>query len=361
MACGGSGGHIFPAIGVAEEIRSRHPDVRIFFACGKKEIEETIFRGIPEENIVEIESAAFEGGRALWRPLFLIKLFRGFMDSRAFLKKEKPGLVAGFGGYFSFPVVLAAKSLGIRSIVHEQNVIPGVANKTLARWTDGVAISFSETQKYLPRCRVVACTGNPVRSLIEKKCREEAMKYFGFSPQKITALVLGGSQGAESINQFFLESLSLLPGRVKDRMQVLHLCGRMLPEEAERLCRSHGVYGKAYSFFDRMDLVYNAADFALGRAGATFLAEMESKKIPAILIPYPFAGAHQKENARVFQQSNPATILEQENVTAQKLAALIEECVAQAKRQPENGSGVSIPSTPGARVRLADFMLSFLS
>jgi UDP-N-acetylglucosamine--N-acetylmuramyl-(pentapeptide) pyrophosphoryl-undecaprenol N-acetylglucosamine transferase len=358
MACGGSGGHIFPAISVAEEISQRLPSSRILFACGKKEIEETIFKGIPKSDVIEIDSAAFLGGRALWKPLFLLKLVKGFLDARAFLKRERPDLVAGFGGYFSFPVVLASKSLGIKCMVHEQNVVPGLANKVLASWVHGVALSFEETKKLLPGARRATVTGNPIRSFIMQNTREEAMRYFNFSHSKKTLLVLGGSQGAESINRFFLECLKFLPADIKAEIQVLHLCGRMDSAQAEKACQAEGIPCRAYAFFDRMDLAYGAADLALGRAGATFLAEIQAKKVPAILIPYPYAGGHQKENAKVFQASNQATILEQETLNAEQLAGILEGYMRKVVLRSAGEFMVPAKEASNARTRLADFMLN---
>lgn len=286
-------------------------------------------------------------------PRFLIRLTKGFFQSRALLKKLRPALVVGFGGYVSFPVLLAAKSLGVRTALHEQNVVPGRANRVLSKFADALALSHAQTRAYFGRLPCSRVTGNPIRSSIEKDCRPEALGFFGFSSDKKSLLVLGGSQGAESVNRLFLSCLPFLDRTMKEELQVLHLCGGMQPRDSEEICRGAGVHAKAFSFFDRMDLAYGMADLCLGRAGATFLSEIQAKNIPAILVPYPFADGHQRENARVFSAESSAVVAEQKELTPERLAGLIKEMFDRL--------GAREPSKPretrlNARVLLADFL-----
>jgi UDP-N-acetylglucosamine--N-acetylmuramyl-(pentapeptide) pyrophosphoryl-undecaprenol N-acetylglucosamine transferase len=281
----------------------------------------------------------------------------GFCQSAAILLRERPGAVVGFGGYFSFPVILTARLFGIPTLVHEQNVIPGVANRFLSRYVGGVALSFEETKRYLPAAKRLRTTGNPIRSAIERDAREEAMRFFGFSPEKTTILVLGGSQGAESINTFFLEALAHLPAELKERIQALHLCGRMDPAASEAVLRREGVAGRVFSFFDRMDLAYGASDLAVARAGATFLAEAAAKDLPAILIPYPFGSGHQRVNAEAFARTHRATVIEQRDLTAETLAALVTKYLAEGGPQGAKARGTAESNgVKNARGLLADFI-----
>lgn len=358
FACGGTGGHIFPAFSVAEEIKRRTPAAQIIYVCGKKDIENSIFKIVVNEKVVSVDSAPFKGALSLINPVFLVKLLKGLSQSFRLLRREKPDVVVGFGGYFSFPAILAAKALGIKTLVHEQNVIPGVANKFVARLVDGVALSFSETQKYLPACRNIRTTGNPIRASIERDCREEALTFFNFSKDKITILVLGGSQGAESINTVFLDALPLLPETVKAKIQVLHLCGKMPVEVAQEALRRSRIPGRVYSFFERMDLAYGACDFSVGRAGATFLAEIAAKKIPSVLIPYPFGSGHQLLNARVFSLENDAVIIEQKDLTADSLSRLLVDYAAKAPTR--NGQRALTGQSRNSRALLADYIEEFL-
>ncbi len=357
FACGGTGGHIFPAISVAEELRLRTPDARIIFVSGKKDIESEIFRFAKNEEVTFIESAAYQGMRSFIDPAFIFKLLRGFLDSKKLLSKEKPQMVVGFGGYVSFPVLMAAQFMGIRTLVHEQNVIPGKANRWIAKRVSAVALSFAETQKYLTHIKKCRVTGNPIRRKIEQGSRDEALPFFGFEKGKKTVLILGGSQGAESINRLFLDSLPLWSQEMKGSLQVLHLCGILLPSESERISRENGVFCRAFSFFDRMDLAYAAADFCVGRAGATFLAEVQAKKIPSLLIPYPYAGGHQLYNAQWHAKIGLALIAEQKDLSAAKFYGLLKDLFEQVSTgkfsQMRNAQSAEMSS----RQKLADYIM----
>lgn len=354
FACGGSGGHIFPALAVAEELERRNPDTRVFYACGGRDIESEIFRVVPKGVVFPVEGAPFRGRGSIVDPLFLLKLTKGFFQARMLLKKLKPTLVAGFGGYVSFPVLMAAKQMGIKTVLHEQNVVPGRANRMLAGLVGATALSFEQSRASFKKSHKIRVTGNPIRSSIETCDRHEALKFFEFTPDKKTLLVLGGSQGAESVNNLFLSSLAFWDEPMKKRLQVLHLCGIMLPSQAEEACRNASVTSRAYSFFGRMDLAYGATDLCLGRAGATFLAEIHAKDLPAILIPYPFADGHQRVNARVFAENHRARVAEQSSLTPERLAGLLKEALTEAESgsTPERQTG---PSGGNARTALADF------
>ncbi len=357
LACGGTGGHIFPAFSVAEELKKKHPSIRLVFICGNKDIETAIFRMLSGEKVIPVESAPFRGTRSLFSPSFLLRLLKGIAHSAGILKREKPGVVVGFGGHFSFPVIVAARLLGIRTMIHEQNVMPGFANKVMARWVDAVALSFDDTRRYLPPHRCIRHTGNPIREFIERDCREEALKFFGFSPNKATVLVLGGSQGAESINTVFLETLKTLSAETRASIQVLHLTGKMSTALAEKMCADLGVTSRAFSFFERMDLAYGAADFAIGRAGATFLAESAAKRMPAILVPYPFAGGHQLLNARAFLGDGQSLVIEQKDLTPATLGPELEKFIGKALELRKTGKApAQNRSQENSRIKLMHFI-----
>ncbi len=355
LACGGTGGHIFPAFSVAEELKSRFAGIEIIYVCGKKDIENEIFKIVTWERVVPIESAPARMALSLSGVGFLIKLTRGFFRASALLRSEKPALVVGFGGHYSFPVVLAAKCLGIKTLIHEQNAKPGMANKFLIRFVDAVALSYPETGNYLKPHSNVRVTGNPIRASIESASRSKALKFFDFQPNKRTLLVLGGSQGAESINSLFLGALKFFPESLKARVQVLHLCGKMAPGEVENLFKEFGIEGRAYSFFDRMDLAYALTDVALGRAGATFLAEAACKNIPVILIPYPFGDGHQRENAKIYGRERSAVILEQSDLDPERLAKILIEQIN--KDEKIMNIPLRLSASVNARALLSDFIV----
>ncbi|OIO39601.1 MAG: hypothetical protein AUJ72_00530 [Candidatus Omnitrophica bacterium CG1_02_46_14] len=360
MACGGTGGHIFPAFSVAEELKRRDPSIEIVYVCGKMDIENAIFKIVAGQKVFSVEGAGFRGFGSLLNPAFLLKLTTGLWQSFRILMKEKPDLVAGFGGHFSFSMTFIASILRVPTLIHEQNVVPGKANKVLAHFVDAVALSFEETRGKLGLKKHFRVTGNPIRSAIERECREEALPYFGFTKDRTTLLVLGGSQGAESINVLFLEALSFIPPSLKRQIQVLHLCGKMKIDFVEEAFRQAGVLGKAYSFFDRMDLVYGVTDFALGRAGATFLEEIRVKNIPAVLIPFPLSDGHQRENAKVFCRNHDSVYKEQKDLTGEKLAEALIEFLNKItdKKNIKPVRGTDADREPlNSRVLLADYML----
>jgi UDP-N-acetylglucosamine--N-acetylmuramyl-(pentapeptide) pyrophosphoryl-undecaprenol N-acetylglucosamine transferase len=356
FACGGTGGHIFPALSVGEEICRRNPLNRILYVCGKKDIESAIFNVARSQNVASIEGAPFQGAFSFGNPLFLLKSVKGFAQSLRLLSRDRRDLVLGFGGYASFPVLMAAKALNIPTMLHEQNVVPGMANRWMAGQTQAVALSFAETERHLPRVRNKRVTGNPVRSRVERECRTEALDFFGFSPAKKTLLILGGSQGAESINTLFLQCLPHLSVVTRQELQVLHLCGRMNPQDSEKICAQEGIFARAYSFFDAMDLAYGVTDFCVGRAGATFLAEIRIKRVPVLLVPYPFGDGHQRANAEMFQKECGARIAEQKELDSKKLAMIIEEMMNEVR----NGTRLPAIDAPAkalnAREALADYI-----
>lgn len=354
LACGGTGGHIFPAFSVAEELKSRDPQTQIVYVCGRTDIESEIFKIIGREHVFFVESSGFRGASSLLNPLFLLKSMKGFLRSLGLLLEERPDIVVGFGGHNSFPVVMAAGFRGIPTLIHEQNVMPGTANKLLARFVRGLALSFEETKGFIRTRAQVCVTGNPIRASIERGSREEALRFFGFSSDKKTLLVLGGSQGAQSINAVFAEVVKHWPSELKDRVQLLHLCGKMPVDLAAAIYKEAGITARVYSFFDRMDLVYAVTNVALGRAGATFLAEIRAKNIPAVLVPYPFAGGHQMMNAQAFAREGMAEIIPQSKLTREALSACLQKLL----------SGPPEPRATGvachARGLLADFIQEFV-
>lgn len=360
FACGGTGGHIFPAFSVAEEIKKRRPDTDIWYICGNKEIENEVFGLLAHEKVVSIPFSSYPRGYQALNPFYYIRAAWSFITIFFQLAKIKPRLVVGFGGYTAFPVMIAAFLQRRKTLIHEQNVVPGLANRILLNVVDHAALSFEETKKYIKHHKKCIVTGNPIRSFIEKGSASTALDFFQFSVQKITWLVLGGSQGSQSINSVFLEAIQQLPNEIKQQIQILHLCGRMPKHIPQEVFRSTGITGKAFAFFDRMDLAYAISDCVLGRAGATFLAEINKKNITSILVPYPFGDRHQYENARVFAQTHDAIVLDQKNLSAENLSMLLikktQKALEHQGRDVQSLSQQCQSETQNARIILADLI-----
>lgn len=350
LACGGTGGHVFPAFSLAEELLRRDPSAVVHYACGDKDIETLIFRIVSGRAVSTVTSAPFRGLRSAADPGFWRRLGKGFLQARRLIRDVRPDVVVGFGGHYSFPVAAAARCARVPVVIHEQNAVPGMANRLLARWADGVALSHAQTAPLVPTRARVRVTGNPIRSAIGTVPRSEALAYFGFDASRRTVLVLGGSQGSQSINAVLIPALERAGAGALGRLQVLHLCGKMRSEDAQSALESAGVKARAFSFFDRMELAYAAADAAIGRAGATFLAELAACPVEALLVPYPFAGGHQMANARAFAARHRAQIVEQSDLGPEVVA----DFLSRVSRMP--GSAQPPAGAPSARGLLADFV-----
>ncbi len=252
---------------------------------------------------------------------------KGTIESACILSSFRPDVVVGFGSIASLPLAFLAWLWRIRVVLHEQNVVPGMANRILAFCADRIAVSFRETLRYLEHYHnKVVVTGNPLRKKLCRIPQKEALGYLGLQENKFTILVMGGSQGSQRINMEFMQCISLLES--KSSFQVIHLAGG----------RDYDVLEKAYSVLkinfrllcslEAMQYAYSAADLVISRSGATTIAELNFFKVPAILIPYPFARKHQLKNAQILSERGAAVILEEDSLSAAKLKAEIESFAA---------------------------------
>jgi UDP-N-acetylglucosamine--N-acetylmuramyl-(pentapeptide) pyrophosphoryl-undecaprenol N-acetylglucosamine transferase len=219
----------------------------------------------------------------------------------------RPDVVLGFGGYSSFPTVMAASWRGVPAMIHEQNAVPGMANKVLAVVARRVAVGFKDALARFPRSKGV-WTGNPVRPLDEGVPSEQARREFGLAPDKSTVLVFGGSQGSRILNT---EAAAVLAGM---DVQVIHITGNDALQQVAQVYRATGVACVVQAYMDRIGLAYAAADLVIGRAGAGTVTELGVLGVPAVLIPYPGANDHQKYNARVLERLGMAVIIEEKSL-----------------------------------------------
>jgi len=236
-------------------------------------------------------------------------LWKGACESAKILNEFKPGVVAGFGSIVSVPMVLLAKAKGIKVLIHEQNFLPGRATRFLARYADSIAVSFRETTGYLKGSKAkLLFTGNPLRKGLSVIEREEALNFFGLSKDKFTVLVCGGSQASSRLNSAFPSALAGIAGNSK--VQVIHLSGKKELEAVEKKYKEIGVDARCFGFLDKMQYAYSAANLAVSRSGATTIAELGFFKLPAILIPYPYAYRHQHLNAGALEKAGCAMVVD---------------------------------------------------
>jgi len=312
LATGGSGGHLFPALKVAQELRDRE-DVVYFVGSFGVGVEQVKSHGFAFENL-NVKGLSFhnplEGVYASWI------MFKATLKALRLLKKFNPDVVIGFGSYGACPAVFAACLLKVPTLIHEQNVVPGRANALLAKFVNKIAISFDKSMAYFQHEKTVL-TGYPCHATKQHGQRSEILEEFCLKEDKVTIFVFGGSQGSHRINAEFIKSAQQLKNKLD--FQVLHICGKKdfdtLKVQYERL----GVPFALFMFLDRIERAYMIADIIISRAGAGTVTEIASFRLPAILIPYPYAGGHQKENALALCETRLARLIEENDLTADLL------------------------------------------
>lgn len=309
FAGGGTGGHLFPAIAVAEQIREMKPEADILFIGTKNKIEGKV---VPELGFKfkSIWIKGFSRKLNFENILFPLKLFVSIMQSLLINISFKPNVAIGSGGYVAGPAIWAASVMGAKIILLEQNSYPGVTTRLLERYAKEVHLSFQESKKYLRKEKLHHLTGNPVRKNLGRMERAEALRKFGLSGEKKTLLVLGGSLGAKTINKAMSESLKKLKN---NNIQVIWQTGKNHFEQFKTLNSEKVLLN---DFIEDMNAAYSACDLVLARAGATTIAELLNLGIPAILVPSPnVAENHQYFNAKSLSEQGAAILIEDKDLT----------------------------------------------
>ncbi len=313
IAGGGTGGHIFPAISIAEEIQRRDPKSEILFIGTERGLERN--RIMMSGYKIEFISSGGIVGKGLINSLVgAIHALKGVFDSIRILLRFKPSMVVGVGGYVSGPVVLASFVLRKPAVICEQNSIPGLTNRMLARLVKMVFATFDESMKYFPKFKT-RVLGNPIRNL------RVSSNSAGVFRNGINVLVFGGSQGARRFNENIPRAFGIL-GR-KD-IFVIHQTGDKEGLDVRSAYERNGVMAEVLQFIEDMAGVYNRADLVIGRAGAGTIAEITALGKAAILIPYPFAAHnHQLENAKVMERAGAAVVIEDGEASPDRLAKVL--------------------------------------
>jgi UDP-N-acetylglucosamine--N-acetylmuramyl-(pentapeptide) pyrophosphoryl-undecaprenol N-acetylglucosamine transferase len=322
IACGGTGGHLFPGLAVAEVLRSRGHEVMLFVS--EKEIDALAMSGRSEFRFQKLPTVGLPSPFSPRIFGFLGRFAESLRVCRGVYRKFKPHAVLGMGGFTSTAPVLAGKMRGVPTFIHESNAIPGKANRVTARLVRAVLLGFKECAPFFPRARTEV-TGTPIREELQPMDKKIARQKLGLREDLTTLLIMGGSQGASGINQAVIKSLPFLHDVP---IQVIHLAGT----RDERLVADNYKRDKipAYvaAFHHAMEEVYSAADFAIARSGAASLAELAAFSLPAILIPYPYAAEdHQTKNAEIFVRAGAALLLKESDLTAELLAQKIRELI----------------------------------
>lgn len=343
LAGGGTGGHLFPAIAVAEQLKFEEPQSEILFVGTERGLES---RMLPELGwpLETIDMSGYAGLGALAKVKVLGKLMKSLMQSRKILQHFCPDVVVGVGGYASVPALLAAKTLGIPYLVHEQNAWPGLANRLLGRWAKRVCLSFDEADRAFHRSATVL-TGNPVRSAMES-CPN-------IDDEKNCLLIFGGSQGARSINNAIIGALPYL-SEWRDQLDIIHQSGDLDFEATVKgYDDNNWTNVEIYPFIKDMSSAYAKSTLIVCRAGATTLAELTACGRPAVLVPYPHAAAgHQSGNAQAMAAKGAALMMEETDLTPERLGKLISGLLHDRASIKSMAAAAKALSSRGAAARL---------
>ena len=313
IACGGTGGHLFPGMAVGEELLRR--DCEVTLLISPKEVDQQAVKTVRDMEIQTLPAMGLTRGGVFG---FAGGFWKSYWKARSVFKANPPDAVLAMGGFTGAPPVLAGKSFGAKTFLHEANSIPGRANRWLSRVVDGGFVYFPETVARLGGCRAEVI-GMPVRSqFLEEIDPGAARMALGLDPKLPVVLVMGGSQGASGVNDLVLGALPLL---AKEPLQILHLTGSRDFVKVQGAYATHKCPGQVRAFLSEMDFALGAATVAVSRAGASSSAELAAMRVPAILIPLPTsADNHQLFNARALVGSGAARMLEQKVTTPEELA-----------------------------------------
>ncbi len=315
---GGTGGHLYPGIALAEELRRRDPSTEIIFMGNERGIEAKV---IPREGypIRFIPASGFVGKGIGGKITSVFRLLKGIRESYRYLGEMMPDLVVGTGGYVSLGPVISARLLSIPVMIMEQNSVPGRTNRLLGHIADAICITYQESMARFPKSKVYL-TGNPVREKVLRGSRTSALRLFSLREDLFTVFVFGGSSGATSINRAVVDGLQYLLD-LKGSIQFLHQTGEQDFEFVRDSYRSYGFEGTVTPYIYQMPEAYAVADIVVSRAGATTIAELCATGKPAILIPYPHAaGNHQEVNARRLAELGAALMIKDSELSGKRLA-----------------------------------------
>ncbi len=350
IACGGTGGHLFPGIAVAEELLSKGHQVRLLIS--EKKVDEKASKKYEHLDFVKIPAIAKPPTLSFKMFPFLGRLFKTIGTCKSLLKKHQVDVVLGMGGFTSFPPIVAGKKLGLRTYVHDSNAIPGRSNLMTSKHCSKVLLGLGEAKRYFPNAEVVI-TGTPVRKEMQNlPDRETAAAQFGLDPHRPIVLVVGGSQGARQLNTFVVEASEQLGGVV----QWLHITGMFDFERVEELSKGLS-HHQTLAFCDQMPAAYACTDLAVCRSGASSLTELSYLGIPSVLVPYPHAADdHQTKNAEVFEKGGAAIMASEAELSGEKLIDFVRSFINSYELRKEMSEKALAMASPQAASRIAEIV-----
>jgi UDP-N-acetylglucosamine--N-acetylmuramyl-(pentapeptide) pyrophosphoryl-undecaprenol N-acetylglucosamine transferase len=358
IAGGGTGGHLFPGLAIAEEFRSRDDSTEVIFVGTEYGIEARV---VPREgySIKFLRAEGIVGKSIIKKMSAIAKMGFSFVDSYKIIKTVRPDIVIGVGGYASGTTTLSAYLMSIPTMILEQNSIPGLTNRILGRFVRAICITYQESISFFPKVKTFL-TGNPVRKQILKGNIEAAYRLFSLEKGLFTVFVFGGSLGAKSINMAVVDALNNLYD-LKDKIQFLHQTGMGDYENIREAYRRFGFKGTITPFIYQMGEAYAVADMIISRAGATTLAELTALGKPAVLVPYPYAtGHHQELNARKLLEMGAARMILNSELKGGHLAQNIRELYMNEKMRTEMQKNSKVIGRPEACEKAVDIAMSLI-
>ncbi|UGS21554.1 undecaprenyldiphospho-muramoylpentapeptide beta-N-acetylglucosaminyltransferase [Flavobacterium cyclinae] len=346
---GGTGGHIYPAVAIANELKSRFPEAEFLFVGAKDKME---MQKVPQAGyaIKGLWISGIQRKLTLDNAMFPLKLLSSMWNSFRIINSFKPDVVIGTGGFASGAVLKAASMLNIPTVIQEQNSYPGITNKLLAKKANKICVAYENLEQFFPKDKMIL-TGNPVREdLINEASKSEAIAYFKLDANKKTLLVLGGSLGARRINQLIEKELDFL---LSQNIQIIWQCGKLYFDEykkynSEQLATQNSQLVTVLAFIDRMDLVYAAADVVISRSGASSVSELCIVGKPTIFIPSPnVAEDHQTKNAKAISDKNGAILIKESELETQ-FETIFSDLISNENKQLELSQNIKKLALPNA-------------
>jgi len=351
VACGGTGGHLFPGLAVAEVLQQWGCEIALMVS--QKDVDQEAVKSAVDMEVVKLPAVALQNGR-------ITQFLRGFWGSyglcRASFARIKPRGILAMGGFTSAPPVLAGKAFGAGTFLHESNSVPGRANRWLSPWVDEVFIGFRQASHRLYN-QCICPIGTPVRAQFRPSDPAPCRMSLGLTPERPVLLVMGGSQGASAINRLVSAAIPLLVAQLP-QLQFLHLTGSDDYSKTQTAYAAHGARAVVRPFLTEMDLALGAATVAVNRAGASSLAEIAAMQIPSLLIPYPHAtDNHQFFNASALAETGAARVLEQSTATPETLTQALVDLLKDAPAREAMRQALVQWHTPNAASNIAGRIL----
>jgi UDP-N-acetylglucosamine--N-acetylmuramyl-(pentapeptide) pyrophosphoryl-undecaprenol N-acetylglucosamine transferase len=341
IASGGSGGHIFPAVSLAKELSKSN--IEIIFVASTRRLDKKILRGSPYKTAF-ISANPMPYRLGLGALVFFVKLILDIFQALYILTRFRPDVAVGFGGYTAGAVMLLATRMKIKTVIHEQNVVPGRTNTFLGRSADRIATSFPETARHFKN-KNVTLTGNPLREESLRENRPAANDDFGLDAGKFTILVMGGSQGARSLNDLVSKGLTRLGREEKEKLQVIHLAGARDSGRLKDFYSRSGIAGRVFGFIENINEAYSACDLVVSRAGAAAIFELAAFAKPMVLIPYPGRKNNQRFNAMFLAEKKAAVYRDENGLKEEEFKDLITDLMndpAKRKGLSENAKKLCV-------------------